>query len=284
MNRRFLLWGATLIACLVVNGLCLRAIATSGVSVSESLVLRGLSCVLVVAFYAYTKKLSLLPNQPRTQMLRAFLAGLALSAISLSYLWLTASTIAMLSIIDVPLLVVLGPIVGVRTSLAVRALALLAIGILIWFITNLDVQTNLTYGLTALISGVLLLCFGYLMIKKSMGQENAAVTVLTPALALMAFGIVQRLLHSSATPWTINMLAVAAVAGLCMFGAYYATMRLYEHADLALAEFPTLLASLAIQPLEAALLREPMHLSYLICSVCFIAVVATLLRIRHFSS
>ncbi len=278
MNRKFIIWSAALIALLAASGLSLRYLAERGVSPADSLISRGLTCLVCVVIFAFMRKESLKPKAPATQVKRAAVAGLALTFFTMSYDWLSASAIAVLSNIDVPFLVILGPLVGVQASLRSRALAFAAIGFLVWYVTGLDQHRELFYGLSSLFVGTALLCFGYLFIKRSMSEENESVTILTPSLAILVYGLAQK--GGAVFPWSTEILVVAVISGAAMFGAYYATMRLYEQADLATAEFPSLLAALAIQPLEMLLLDLPMRATYLVSTIGFVFAIYLLLRFR----
>lgn len=254
-------------------GICIRWLALQDVPLSETLVLRGMVCGILSWMWAHHRGLSLRPRSPRTQIFRAALAGLALTFFSLSYDWLTASTVAVLSNIDVPMLIVLGPVVGVTASRKLRGFAALSILFLVWYVSGLEVQKDLWWGLGSLGLGSVLLCFGFVFIKKSMTEENEAITVWVPALALIAYGLIERAVGAgspSTGSWQGLSLFVGVLSGAGMFGAYVATMRLYEVTDLASAEFPTLLSSIVIQPLEFFLLHEPMQATFLVSSLGFV--------------
>jgi len=277
-SPRFYFWSAFLILSLVVSGMCLRLLAVDGISLSESLITRGVSSLVFVFIFAFTKKFSLKPRKIKTQILRALVAGMALTLFTLSYKWLTASAVSVLSNIDVPLLVVLGPLAGVKASWKTRALALGSISFLIWYVTGLEAQVQLSYGLASLAIGTLLLCFGYIFIKKSMSEENEAVTILVPSLALIVYGLA--IFGGTSTSWTPFLAVMAFASGASMFVAYYATMRLYEQTDLASAEFPTLIAAIVIQPLEAIFLNNPLRGTYMISSVGFVVIIYFLLVLQ----
>lgn len=260
-------------------GLSMRVLAVDSVPVSESLVVRGLSCLIFVIAFARWKKLSLVPKNTTSQMFRALLAGLALTFLSLSYNWLTASTVSVLSNIDVPLLVVLGPLVGIASSFRVRVLSIVSISFLVWYVSGLEMQENLPLGLTSLLTGSLLLCFGYFYIKKSMAEENEAIAVLTPSVAILIYGIGEYLaLGQTSSSWSRWNFILCVASGVGMFGAYLSTMRLYELTDLASAEFPTLISSILIQPVERLFLGEPLKGVYLASATGFVVTTYLILK------
>jgi drug/metabolite transporter (DMT)-like permease len=112
-----------------------------------------------------------------------------------------------------------------------------------------------------------------------MKEENEAVTILVPSLALLLYGLAEGVFMPEARgSWDLPMFLVAVLTGIGMFGAYFATMRLYELTDLAAAEFPTLFASILIQPLECAFMGETFRESYFIASVLFVATIYAIMR------
>lgn len=282
MRFKFFLWAIILIFSLVGVGLSMRVLALNEVPVSESLILRGFSCLLGVLLFARRYSFSLIPRSLKTQIFRALLAGMALTFLSLSYNWLTASTIAVLSNIDVPLLMVLGSLLGVPATKKTQLLSLISILFLVWYISNLEMQINLVYGLGSLTLGSLLLCFGYLYIKKSMADENKAVAILTPSLAIILYGLVEKVWTGGgvSSAWTLTSLSIGFLSGVGMFLAYIATMKLYELTDLASAEFPTLISSIIIQPAELLFLNEPIHKIYLFSSIGFVVMTYLIMRLQ----
>jgi len=272
MNYRFVAWAGVLISSLIAVGVCIRVLALHQIPLSETLVVRGLSCLILVMAYSYRRKLSLVPKSIRTQVVRASLAGLALTLLSLSYNWLSASSVALLSNVDVPLLVVLGPIIGVQASLRARGLSLLSIAVLVWYVVNIERTNQFLYGLGSLLLGSALLCIGYFFIKKSMNEENRAIAILTPSLALVLYGVLEGAGGVDPLKWSTLDLAICILSGVAMFFAYVATMKLYDLTDIASAEFPTLLSAIAIQPIESIVLREPLNSVGLTASILFVLV------------
>ncbi|MCW5583343.1 MAG: hypothetical protein KIT56_05585, partial [Gammaproteobacteria bacterium] len=116
-----------------------------------------------------------------------------------------------------------------------------------------------------------LLCFGYFFIKKSMNEENPAITILVPSLAIIFYGLMERIgVSPFAFKWAPELIFINVLSGVGMFGAYIATMQLYKLTNLASAEFPTLISSLVIQPVEAILFNVPLKANYFMPSIGFV--------------
>jgi hypothetical protein len=282
MKTAFYLWSLVLILSLVALGLCIRVLALNGVSVSESLIFRGTGCLFLVLAYARANGLKLKPVSLRTQSLRALIAGMALTFLSLSYNWLSASAVAVLSNVDVPILVVLGPLIGVPAAFRARLLSVGSMSLLVLYVVSMaTTRETLIYGLSSLMVGSLLLCFGYFYIKKSMNEENSAVAILTPALAILGYGLIEKLIvPSQPFAWNPGMVTVGLFSGVGMFMAYVATMKLYELTDLAKAEFPTLLSALVIQPIESIVSKEPLSWHCMFLTLGFIIATYFILNLQ----
>ena len=280
LKRNYIFWGTLLVLSLLASGLCMRAAAIENIPYSQSLVGRGFASLFLTLIFAQTKKLSIWPKRPRTQLLRAGLAGLALSLFLMSYTWLSASTVSVLSNIDVPMLMILGPLIGVSATMRTRFFSLVSVIVLGFYILRMESQKNMLLGLIVLFLGVFLLCFGYLFIKKSMKEENEAVTIIVPSLAIVVYGVGQGFFSTQGWEGAPIFYFQAFLSGLSMFGAYYCTMRLYTDWNLAIAEFPTLLSSLLIQPLEAFILGSKVEWSIFCISLIFVAIILWILVLQ----
>lgn len=264
---------------LMGTGLCMRLLAIRGVSAGESLMTRGLSCLGVVLIFSWITGLTIRIKAPKAQLVRALVAGLALSFYTLCYASLSASAVSTLSNIDVPMLLVLGPIVGVSVSKRVQVASIASILFLVLFVIGMEHNHAVWIGLVQLFVGTLLLCFGYWFIKRSMDEENEAVTIMVPALAIAVYGLIEwNVASHPPSPWTLELGLAATTSGVCMFLAYFSTMKLYRLTDIATAEFPTLIASLLIQPIEAVLLGEPTQIIYAVSTLGFIVTTYFILR------
>ena len=70
-----------------------------------TLLLRGLGCISLSILFAWQKNYSLIPNKPKLQLMRLFIAGFGLALMIGSYNYINASTIAVLLKFDVIFLI-----------------------------------------------------------------------------------------------------------------------------------------------------------------------------------
>lgn len=275
------LWSLILIISISVTGFAIKHLAILNISYSESLIIRGLSCLAFVLLWSIIKKHSLLPKAIKIQMYRLFIAGVALVFITVSYYWLSASAVSVISNIDVPLMIVFGQMIGVRSSKNEKIISLISMLFLIWYCVRLDQFQSSLLGLFFLVMGLSLLCFGYALIKKSMTEENSSIVVLTPAVAILFFGLCSLPFESDKNILWNNQVVVAGIlSGFGMFVAYHATMQLYKLTDIASAEFPTLLSSLIMQPLESWVYKSTFSTESFLISSVFVCIVFFIIRFR----
>ncbi len=280
LKPEFCRWSVALTVSISLLGLTIRSLAVADVALSESMCLRGFGSLVLTGIWAKAQGHSLIPRSIKNQFVRAVVAGLALTFVTASYRWLSASAVSVLSNADIPMLVILGSWIGQTSSIRAKTLSCVSIVLLAIYGLGIQSQTNWLLGLSSLFVGLILLCFGYSFIKKSMQQENRAITTMTPALALIVFGAVQKITEPIiiSPNWNSNLIVLGIVSGLAMFCAYYATMKLYDVADIAIAEFPTLVASLVIQPAEAVLFHQPLEAKPFVLTFVFIIVTYFILK------
>jgi len=233
---------------------------------------------MLVLLFAKMSGFSLCPRLPRAQLVRALVAGLALTLITKSYESLSASSVSVLGNVDVPLILVLGSLVGQPVKRRDQLIAGGALAILFAYVLTLEGGAKIFEGVFYLFLGSVLLCFGYHFIQKSMKEENPAITILTPSLALAVFGFVQIFSRGEAlsqlgsqSVLSFYNLALLAFSGLLMFVTYLVTMKLYELVSIAEAEIPSLLTVILVQPLEFYFFNEIPQAMTIVITLGFLA-------------
>lgn len=280
MNSKavYYFWASLLILCLAIYGLVLRGIALGGVSLGSGLLFRGLSCLLLVLLFAKFRGFALWPRLPGAQLVRALVAGLALTLITKSYESLSAASVSVLGNVDVPLILVLGSLVGQPVRRRDQVIAAGALAILFAYVLTLEGGRQIFEGVFYLFMGSVLLCFGYHFIQKSMKEENPAITILTPSISIAVFGFIQLFLRDeglsqlgSQGALTFMNLTLLILSGLMMFLTYLVTMKLYELVSIAEAEIPSLLTVILVQPLEFYLFNEVPQAMTIVITLGFLA-------------
>ena len=291
----------SLICSLLASGIIARILALKQISYGESLLFKGLSCLGLILLFAFKNNTSLIPKNGKLQFLRFLLSGTSLGLFTLSYNYLSATGVATLSNIDIPVILLLGFFWGVRASkkTVLASITTIFLVIILAFMSEATLQENQIKGSILVIFSSLLICLGYFLINESMKLENELMVILTPTLGIIAYGLLIKLspslLISSTFPATAVIPAIFSklntpttevlqnillylTSGASMFGAYIFTMKLYKLLDISLAEFPTLLSTLLIQPVEYFLIGEKFNLSYFLITLIIIVFVIILLK------
>lgn len=262
-----LLLVTTFTLTLLVNGLLTKFLIMNGLKGHELLILSGLGSLVCVVLQSMKYSHSLNPQNKRKQFFRALLAGGALYLITASYEHLSATSVSLVSRTDLALLILLGPLAQVPSKLLHRVGAAVAILFILGFIGLRDEFR----GVLMAFSGTVAITAGYLFIKASMKEENTSVSILTPSLAILAFGSVIAATASgpflNARPWVI---LGGVVLGALMFLIYRLTMKMYALMDIASAEYPTLVASGLMLPLEIYFFRTQFPLIHVLLIFTFI--------------
>lgn len=265
---------------LLLNGLLTKYSMLNGLAVHEILTLSGLGCLACTLLYSWFSKQSLVPKRILKQSARAAVAGLALYLLTKSYAHLNATSVSLIGRADLGILIVLGPMIKVPSLPVHRVLAVLIMLFTLLFL-GIDSQTGDGWiGLALAFSGTIIITIGYLLIKESMKDENEAVGILTPALAVMAYGLGGSFLSDSAlvTSLSFELLLCGIGLGCLMFFLYRLTFKMYRQFDIATAEYPTLIATGLMLPMEMYFFEVHFSLSYILAIVIFIVLAGMAVR------
>jgi hypothetical protein len=240
---------------LVTNALLLRYLGIHDFPAPASMGLRALSCLIFTLIYSNAKEHSLRPKQPRFQLFRAVLGAFSLLAIITSYHYIHASTVTMLQRLDLLILCIFGFHVSAGKS-KLHVWAIIFCFALVSFLLK-DPTEQIAGYLLACIGATGLAC-GYMMMKKSQASENFSITIMVPSLSCIVLGIALGP-TAFAQSLTDPLATFAYASGATMFVTYYLTLKLFERMNIATAEFPTLLATTLVMPLETFFFGRSMH-------------------------
>lgn len=251
---------------LLLNGLLTKFFISQGLKGFEILILSGIGCLGIVLIHSMKHNHSLRPKNLKKQLLRALIAGAALYLVTTSYQYLSATSVSLVSRTDLAMLLVLGPLIQVPSNKRQRFLACLGIVLILAFIGLIDDMQ----GMLMAFSGTVLITIGYLFIKVSMKEENESVSILTPSLSVLIYGVGVGAISDGAVFTSDPWLIVSGLSlGALMFLLYRLTIKMYSIMDIASAEYPTLLASGLMLPFEALFLGTHFSLTHIILVVTF---------------
>lgn len=260
------------------NGVLLKALALNGVSTGDTLIFRGLGCVLVALAVGLHTKCRLWPEQPSLQAFRFAVSGLALWALTAAYQHANATTVNIIMRLDTALLVIGGPAIGVAVNNLQRALAVLCVVLLLGVPLSGGLgpgESLLGYGLA--VGGTIGITVGYLFLRASAKKEPMPVVAWVAGAAILFYGLVTRGTGPLPQPMWMGL---GLLSGAIMYSLYDLTVRLYKVMDVARAEYPTLFAALLVMALEAALLGIHFPAWYVACMVANVVLLGIVLGLR----
>ena len=242
------------------NGVLLKALALEGVGTADTLIFRGLGCVVVAVLIGLWQKIQLWPKEPGLQAFRFMTSGLALWALTAAYQYANATSVAIISRLDTALLVVAGPLVGVAATRIQRVLAAVCLALLMGAALSGGIgPTETPFGYFLAIAGTIGITVGYLFLKASAAKEFMPVVAWVAGAAILGYGLATR---GSMSGWPNTKLIIGGLlSGVIMYSLYDLTVRLYKVMDVARAEYPTLFSTLLVMAMEASLLLSLIHIS-----------------------
>lgn len=258
-----------------VNGVLLKAMALNGVTTADTLIFRGIGCVVVAVIVGSWQKINLWPKKPALQAFRFMTSGLALWALTAAYQYANATSVAIISRLDTALLVVAGPLISVPATKVQRVLAALCLMLLMGAAMGGGIGPGETpYGYFLAIAGTIGITIGYLFLRASAAQEFMPVVAWVAGAAVLGYGVATR---GSTTDWpSLLWMSAGLVAGVIMYALYDLTIRLYKVMDVARAEYPTLFSTLLVMAMEASFLNvkfDPFYVATMLANLILLGLI-----------
>ena len=234
----------------LINNYILSALGALHVPTGESLTGRGIICVFCSFLGGLLFKERVVPEKIKTQIARFFFAGFGLWATIESYQSARASEIALISRLDLPVIIILGFLVSLTTSKVQKIMSvglLAAITYSIWVFS--DEQTTI-HGLLLAALGTLTLSLSYLLLNRTARTESAAIVSLTPAIACMIFG--PTIFLASKQQLNVEPIAIflTAASGVAMYASYRTVRHLYRRYSFLRAQIAYILIPVISIPID----------------------------------
>ena len=234
----------------LINNYILSALGTLHVPTGESLTGRGIVCVLCSLLGGLLFKERVVPEKIKTQIARFFFAGFGLWATIESYQFARASEIALISRLDLPVIIILGFLISLSTSKIQKVMSvglMAAIVFSIWIFS--DEQTTI-HGLLLAALGTLTLSLSYLLLNRTARTESAAIVSLTPGIACMIFGPIIFLVSNQQLNLESIAILLTAASGVAMYASYRTVRHLYRRYSFLRAQIAYILIPLISIPID----------------------------------
>ncbi len=252
MNQRFLYF-VTFIGFTVIvasKDIVSRFLLVQGIPVAHLLLFAGGTAFFIALFQALTRGTSLHVNSYRYQTVRLLLDGAAWAFATQAFKLLNATSISIISKAYIPLLILIGPLLGNVFSRKQYFFASSAFLAMVAFAFFSRAPNESLLGYLFLLLSTLTVAASYIMLRHSTIKESPFVVVATPALACVMVGAVWGLQLEMPLAATGPEFALEAICGLLIFGLYTASIYRYRLLPVGLAEYPTLLTAFLILPAE----------------------------------
>ena len=212
----------------LINNYILSVLGALHVPTGQSLTGRGISCTLCSVIGGLLLKERVIPEKFKAQGARFFFAGFGLWATIESHQFARASEIALISRLDLPVIIILGLLVSLSTSKVQKLLSVGLMSTIIFSIWIFSDGHTIFYGLALAAIGSITLSLSYLLLNRTARTESAAIVSLTPSIACTVFGSL--ILLNTKQQINIQPLAIflTVASGIAMYASYRVVRHLYR--------------------------------------------------------
>ncbi len=239
-----------IIVASIMNNMTIDHLVQHGYSSSSVLIYRSAITFLITVFLSAGNGLNLLPRNFRQQGLFMINAGISILMLFQSYVYLNASTVAMVQRLDIPFAIILGFIIGKRKKDFKLVLSIIAFCLVlsIFFIAR---QINeKPIGLVLAMLAIIMTSYSYMLIKKSTSEENNLVIVNTVNIGCIVVGLISGLIAHNLNMIRLADLWIFVGASVSQFLLNYTMAVLFKHHDIERGRRPYLVAILLVLVLE----------------------------------
>ncbi len=234
----------------LINNYILSALGALHVPTGQSLTGRGVVCILCSLIGGYLLNERVVPEKIKTQIARFFFAGFGLWATIESYQFARASEIALISRLDLPVIIILGFLVSLSTTTIQKVISVGLMGAIIFSIWVFSDEHTTFHGLTLAALGTITLSLSYLLLNRTARTESAAIVSLTPAVACVFFGPL--ILWGSKQQLNLEPFAIflTAISGVAMYASYRVVRPLYRRYSFLRAQIAYVLIPIVSIPID----------------------------------
>lgn len=260
----------------VVYNLSLDNLLDRGYSSSSVLLYRGIISMSITVLFALNSGQSVIPKNLHLQILRLTNSGIGLLLAFEAYKGLTASTVAMVSRLDIPIAVLIGFAAGKRRRDFKVGLSVFATCLVLSIIFFSGTINEDPLCLVLSIIAVVQVSVSYLLIKKSTKNENNFSIVNTTNIGCIAIGIIAGFARGNLDALQLRHLWIFLLASISQFALNYTSAVVYRRKEVERAQQPYLLGSLTVMVVEQLITWHffaPLHIAYILAVISVIFVI-----------
>lgn len=261
---------------IAINGNSIEYLVEAGYPTSLIMVFRGgFAFVLCTGICLFTAQ-PLFPTKWKYQVVRLINNGISALLLFESYKFLSASSVGLISRVDVPFLILLYFFRGEQKSNLQLWLSLWTIAMIGFLILDARFIDEVPIGFLYALGSVVLVSVSYIMIKKSVETESAYVLSNVNSISYMAVGCF--VMFSRHLSWHIGLkhLWIFAITGLMQFATFVIGVWLYKWYSAEKARFPFVIGAIATMGVEMIIEQKWFGLSQIGLSLLLTGMILTI--------
>ncbi|WP_205748167.1 DMT family transporter [Dyadobacter luticola] len=265
-----------LVLSLTFYNYCVELLTDAGIKTEQILFYRGSSALILGIFIPIFTGRSLWPESVKPQIIRLCLNGIASYLVIISFSYLSASTVVLVSRTDVPILIFFSIISGAKKSDLQFWLSFWAVAIIIFLVFDAKFIDEEPIGFLYAFGGVAFTSVGYMLVKNSSKRENIYVISNVFSLSNLLLGALIITLTngsfaiSSKTYW---IFLLSAVSQICVYSLGIA---LYKWYNIERARIPFIIAGLFVMILEMIVEHKFFNTSQIALSILITGMLLTI--------
>lgn len=227
-----------------------EALTDRGYSAPNIMILRGAVALLFGITYSLIKGASLFPKKWKPQIVRFFTNGFASYLSIISFIYLSASTVALVNRLDIPFIIFLSVFTGQRKSNLQFWLSIWTVVIITFLAIDARFIDEEAIGFVYAIVSVFLISIGYLLVKQSSNNENSILICNVFSLSNLIIGIIILYYSGHNLKFSLTDIWILIIGALSQLFIYTLTVTLYRCFNIEKARLPFVIAALSIMLLE----------------------------------
>ncbi len=267
-----------IISSAVIFYLTLEYLIKKGYSPSSVMFYRGILSFSLTFLLSMNSKQIIIPKNLRLQFFRIVISGIGLLLVFESYKYLEASTVSLISRLDIPFAVLIGFFLKQRKKDFKVILSLLAFCLILSIYFFAKHIGEGSFGLTLSIVSILLVSGSYILAKRSTKEENNLVVINTVNVGSIIIGLISGAIIGDLHVIKMADLWILLLASLSQISLNYSLSVIYRHKEVEEGQRPLLISVLILLFAEQVIHQRvfDLHHSLIIILVFLVIYMITL--------
>ncbi|RYD58405.1 MAG: hypothetical protein EOP56_05690 [Sphingobacteriales bacterium] len=246
----------TVVISAVLYNLTLDHLMARGYSSPSVLVYRGLFTMAMTMIVARYSNQSVFPKNIHLNIIRLLNSGIGLMLTFEAYKRLTASTVAMVARLDIPMAVLIGYAAGKRARDFKVGLSVFVVLMVLSILFFADFIHEQPVGLGLALISVSMISLSYLLIKRSTSDENNFSIVNITNIGCIVVGSISGLALGNLNMLQLKDLWLFLLTSLSQFALNYTMAVVYRKNEVERAQRPYLTGAIAVLIVEQVIERR----------------------------